>query len=114
MIHSTHEMIEADHGRLEQRRHLVCHDVGWLFSDRRYTDEPRFPQLAMIAMVETRTERSGRIEQENGPQNMAVIRHMALNMIRNAEDTHSLKVRRKKAALNNKYLASLLLRMQAP
>ena len=130
-------MIEADHGRLEQRRHLVCHDVGWLFSDRRYTDEPRFPQLAMIAMVETRTERSGRIEQErrfylssarldaktfaaavrshwgienrlhwvldvvfhddlarlrtgNGPQNMAVIKHMALNMIRNAEDTHSL------------------------
>ena len=160
MIHSTHEMIEADHGRLEQRRHLVCHDVGWLFSDRRYTDEPRFPQLAMIAMVETRTERSGRIEQErrfylssarldaktfaaavrshwgienrlhwvldvvfhddlarlrtgNGPQNMAVIKHMALNMIRNAEDTHSLKVRRKKAALNNEYLASLLLRMQA-
>ena len=137
MIHSTHEMIEADHGRLEQRRHLVCHDVGWLFSDRRYTDEPRFPQLAMIAMVETRTERSGRIEQEkrfylssarldaktfaaavrshwgienrlhwvldvvfhddlarlrtgNGPQNMAVIKHMALNMIRNADDTHSL------------------------
>ena len=160
MIHSTHEMIEADHGRLEQRRHLVCHDVGWLFSDRRYTDEPRFPQLAMIAMVETRTERSGRIEQErrfylssarldaktfaaavrshwgienrlhwvldvvfhddlarlrtgHGPQNMAVIKHMALNMIRNAEDTHSLKVRRKKAALNNEYLASLLLRMQA-
>ena len=160
MIHSTHEMIEADHGRLEQRRHLVCHDVGWLFSDRRYTDEPRFPQLAMIAMVETRTERSGRIEQErrfylssarldaktfaaavrghwgienrlhwvldvvfhddlarlrtgNGPQNMAIIKHMALNMIRNAEDTHSLKVRRKKAALNNEYLASLLLSIQA-
>ncbi|MCA3310742.1 MAG: ISAs1 family transposase [Roseomonas sp.] len=160
MIHSTHEMIEADHGRLEQRRHLVCHDVGWLFSDRRYTDEPRFPQLAMIAMVETRTERSGRIEQEkrfylssasldaktfaaavrshwgienrlhwvldvvfhddlarlrtgNGPQNMAAIKHMALNMIRNAEDTHSLKVRRKKAALNSEYLASLLLRIQA-
>lgn len=64
LIHSVHETIDADHGRLEQRRHLVCHDVDWLFSDRRYTDEPRSPKLAMIAMVETRTERSGRIEQE--------------------------------------------------
>jgi hypothetical protein len=64
MIHSVHETIDADHGRLEERRHLVCHDVDWLFSDRRCTDEPRFPKLAMIAMVETRTERSGRIEQE--------------------------------------------------
>jgi hypothetical protein len=44
---------------------------------------------------------------------MAVIKHMALNMIRNAEDSHSLKVRRKKADLNNEYLASLLLGIQA-
>ncbi len=159
MIHSVHETIDADHGRLEQRRHLVCHDVDWLFSDRRYTDEPRFPKLAMIAMVETRTERSGRVEQErrfylssakldakafaaavrshwgienrlhwvldvvfhddlarlrtgSGPQNMAIIKHMAMNMIRNADDKHSLKVRRKKAAMNTDYLGSLLLRTQ--
>jgi predicted transposase YbfD/YdcC len=31
-----------------------------------------------------------RLRTGNGPQNMAVIKHMALNMIRNAEDTHSL------------------------
>ena len=113
----------------------------------------------MIAMVETRTERGGRIEQErrfylssakldakafaaavrshwgienrlhwvldvvfhddlarlrtgSGPQNMAIIKHMAMNMIRNADDKHSLKVRRKKAALNTDYLGSLLFRTQ--
>jgi hypothetical protein len=33
MIHSVHETIDADHGRLEERRHLVCHDVDWLFSE---------------------------------------------------------------------------------
>jgi len=56
MIADTCETIDNDHGRLEIRRHTVCHDVGWLFSDRRYTDEPRFPALAMIAMVETTVE----------------------------------------------------------
>ncbi len=32
----THTTVDADHGRIETRRHLVCHDVHWLFSDRRY------------------------------------------------------------------------------
>jgi hypothetical protein len=31
------------HGRIEERSHVVCHKVDWLFSDRRYADEPRFP-----------------------------------------------------------------------
>lgn len=42
----------------------VCHDVDWLISDRRYPDEPRFPHLAMIAMVESCTERGGKVETE--------------------------------------------------
>ena len=33
-------------------------------SDRRYTDAPRFPHLAMIGMVQTRVERDGKIERE--------------------------------------------------
>lgn len=124
-------------------------------SDRRYPDEPRFPRLAMIAMVESRTERAGKIEHERrfylssttldaktfaaavrahwgienrlhwvldvvfhddlarlrtgyGPQNMAVIKHMAMNMLRAANDKHSLKVRRKKANLNQDYLETLI------
>ncbi len=36
----------------ETRRHLVCHDVRWLFSDRRYPHEPSLPALATLAMVE--------------------------------------------------------------
>src|SRR3954454_13805775 len=60
-VHST---TDADHGRLETRRHAVCHQVDWLFSDRRYPDEPRFPDLAMIGMVESACERDGRVERE--------------------------------------------------
>jgi predicted transposase YbfD/YdcC len=155
MVSAPFETTEADHGRIEHRRHSVCHDVSWLWSDRRYPDEPRFPHLAMIGMIETRTERGGRIERERryylssakldaktfaaavrdhwgienrlhwvldvvfhddlarlrtgaGPQNMAVIKHMVMNLVRAPDDKHSLKVRRKLANLNPDYLENLI------
>ena len=155
LVHSTHPTTDADHGRVEERRHSVCHDVSWMWSDRRYPDEPRFPGLAMIGMVETRVERGGKVETEkryylssakldaetfakavrthwhvenrlhwtldvvfhddlvrlrtgHGPENMAVIRHCAMNLVREADDKHSLKVRRKKANLEPAYLAKLI------
>jgi predicted transposase YbfD/YdcC len=55
---------DGDHGRIETRRHVVCHDVAWLFSDRRYPGEVAFPGLAMIAMVESRIEREGKLSRE--------------------------------------------------
>ena len=52
------ETTDADHGRIETRRHRVTHDTGWLFSDRRYAGEPRLPGApATLAGVEaTRTQ----------------------------------------------------------
>jgi predicted transposase YbfD/YdcC len=155
MLEPVHDTTDGDHGRIEERHHVVCHEVDWLFSDRRYADEPRFPHLAMIGMVQTRVERNGSIEQErryylsstkldakafaaavrahwgienrlhwvldvvfhddlarlrslNGPQNMAIVKHMAMNLVRNPKDKHSLKVRRKLANLNPNYLETLL------
>lgn len=55
----THQTTDADHGRIEVRRHVVSHDVGWLGSDRRFPGEPRFPALASIGMVEATVERNG-------------------------------------------------------
>ena len=150
---------DADHGRLEQRHHVVCHDVDWLVSDRRYAGEPRFPHLAMIAMVQSETRRGDKIEKERryylcsarlsaeafaravrahwgienrlhwvldvvfhddlarlrsgaGPENMAVVKHMAMNLLRSPKDRHSLKSRRKLACLNNDYLHSLIAQNQ--
>jgi predicted transposase YbfD/YdcC len=155
MLETPHTTTDADHGRIEQRRHTVCHHVDWLFSDRRYADEPRFPHLAMIGVVESRIERNGAVAAErryylssakldgktfaaavrahwgvenrlhwvldvvfhddlarlrtgNGPQNMAVVKHMAMNLVRNPNDKHSLKVRRKLANLNPDYLETLI------
>ena len=151
MIATPHETTDGDHGRIEERRHVVCHDVAWLWSDRRYAGEPRFPHLAMIGMVETRTERDGKTQRERryylcsakldaksfaaavrahwhienrlhwvldvvfhddlarlrtgaGPQNMAIVKHMAMNLVRAPNDKHSLKIRRKLANLNPDYL----------
>jgi predicted transposase YbfD/YdcC len=154
-ISDRFETVDGDHGRIEVRRHAVCHDVAWLFSDRRYADEPRFPHLAMIGRVESDTERAGKFETEKryylcstrldaetfaravrahwgienrlhwvldvvfhddlsrlrtgcGPENMAVVKHMAMNLLRHPTDKLSLKNRRKRACLDPNYLATLL------
>ncbi len=129
---------DGEHGRIEVRRHHVCHDIDWLFSDRRYPGEVAFPGLAMIAMVEAETERGGKTSHErryylcsakldaatfakavrahwgienrlhwvldvifrddlarlrtgHGPQNMAVVKHFAVNLVHAAKPISSLK-----------------------
>ncbi len=151
----TCETTDGEHGRIEIRRHTVCHDVGWLLSDRRYPDEVAFPGLAAIGMVETEVERGGKSGRErryylasaqldagtfaravrghwgienrlhwvldvvfrddlarlrtgHGPQNMAVVKHMALNLLCRAEPATSLKNRRKLAGWNLDYLDALI------
>jgi predicted transposase YbfD/YdcC len=145
------ETVDAGHDRIEIRRAAVTHEVDWLWSDRRYPDEPRFPGLAALAMVEAEVERgsqkscerryflsSARLDAEtcaraarahwsvennlhwvldvvfrddearlrtgHGPENMAVVKHMALNMLNNAPKKTSLKNQRKLAGWNSDYL----------
>lgn len=146
---------DGEHGRIETRRHAVCHDVTWLFSDRRYPGEPAFAGLAMIGMIESTIERDGKTSRErryylssakldattfaravrghwgienrlhwvldvvfkddlarlrtgHGPANMTVVKHMAINLLRQAKPTCSLKNRRKRAGWNTHYLENLI------
>ena len=155
VVASQHQTVDGEHGRITTRTHSVCHDIAWLFSDRRYPGELAFPGLAMIGMVESQTERDGKVEHErryylcstrldaetfgrivqshwgienrlhwtldvvfhddlarlrtgHGPANMAVVKHMALNLLQQAKPTTSLKNRRKRAAWNNDYLADVI------
>jgi predicted transposase YbfD/YdcC len=150
-----HATTDGDHGRIEVRRHLVSHDVAWLSTDRRFPGEPRFPDLAAIAMVEAEVERSGkttlarrfylssmpldaptfaravrahwgienrlhwvmdvvfhddlaRLRTGYGPENMAIVKHMAMNLARQAPPTTSLKNRRKLAGWDLSYLETLI------
>ena len=56
----THQTVDGDHGRIETRRHRVTRETGWLTADRRFPGEPRFPDLAALAMVEAEVERDGK------------------------------------------------------
>jgi len=56
----------------------------------------------------TFNEDQSRLRTGHGAKNMAVVRHFAINLVRTAKDNKSIKLRRKRAAWNDDYLASLL------
>jgi hypothetical protein len=49
-----------------------------------------------------------RVRTDHAPTNLAVIRHMAQNLIRLAPGKQSLRLRRKAAGWDDDYLASLI------
>jgi|TARA_B100001964_G_scaffold56779_1_gene64200 predicted transposase YbfD/YdcC len=49
-----------------------------------------------------------RLRTGHAPQNMATVRHIALNLIKAANDKASIKVRRKKAAWSTEYLENII------
>src|SRR6202522_1342357 len=64
MLEPGHDTTDGANRRIEQRTDVVCHKGDWLFSDRRYTDDPRFPHLPMIGMVDARVERTVAVARE--------------------------------------------------
>ena len=62
---STHVTLEKSHGRIETRKHTVAHAAGWLGAEHSYPGAPRFPDLAMAAMVERRVEWRGAVSIDN-------------------------------------------------
>jgi predicted transposase YbfD/YdcC len=138
------ETTDADHGRIETRRCRVSHDIGWLFSDRRYAGEPKMPDLATIACVEaeracgdkttratryylssarltpeafaravrshwaienslhwvldvTFDEDRARNRKDSGPENLATLRRITLNLLRKALPKLPVARKRKRA-----------------
>lgn len=50
-----------------------------------------------------------RLRKGHGAQNMAIVRHFAINLVRSAGDKKSIKRRRKCAAFDDEYLAQILI-----
>jgi len=48
--------LDKGHGRIEDRRVFVSRDVDWLNGQRRFPGEHRFPKIAAVAKIETRTK----------------------------------------------------------
>jgi predicted transposase YbfD/YdcC len=55
---STHETVDADHGRIETRNYTVIHDVGWL------QERHDWPGLKAVVVVESQREIAGKITRE--------------------------------------------------
>ena len=53
-------------------------------------------------------EDQSRLRTGHGAKNMAVVRHFAINLVRTVTDKRSIKLRRKAAAWDVAYLASVL------
>lgn len=49
-----------------------------------------------------------RVRKGHGAKNMAIVRHFAINLVRAAADKNSIKLRRKLAGWDTKYLAAIL------
>ncbi len=156
---SEHVTTDADHGRIELRRHCVSHDIGWMLSDRRHPDEAVMPGLASIGMVEATVTRDGttstvrryylsstrldaerfaaavrahwRIEnslhwvldvgfdedrarnrRDHGPENLAILRKLALNVLRSARPDISIRRKRKRSGWSNEFARSVLGQMR--
>ncbi len=152
---STAQTLDKGHGRLEIRTHKVSKAIDWFGSDRRYPGARRFPNLAVIAMVEARIEKRdktslerrfyissralcaeafgqavrnhwaienslhwvldvtfkedlSRLRAGHGARNMAVVRHFALNLVRQLKDKRAIKRRRKVASWKPDYLLEIL------
>lgn len=153
------ETTDADHGRIETRRHRVTHSVDWLFSDRRYAGEPRFPGLLTLACVEaTRTEAGrtslstryyissarltpeafaravrahwaienslhwvldvtfdedrARNRRDNGPENLAILRRLTLNLVNKARPKMSAARKRKRSGWSDAFARTIIGQMR--
>lgn len=156
---TPHITTDADHGRIETRRHVVSHDVAWLFSDRRSPDEPSMPGLASLAMVEATVARGdktsvnrrydlasaklspdafaraarahwsienglhwvldvgfdedrARNRKDHGPENLATIRKLALNVLRRARPDISIRRKRKRSGWSDTFARSVIGQMR--
>lgn len=150
---------DADHGRIEIRRHRISHDVGWLFSSRRYAGEPAMPGLATIGCVEaerriggsasrsarfylssatlsaerfaevvrahwsienglhwvldvTFDEDRARNRKDHGPENLAILRRITLNLLNTARPDIPVRRKRKRSGWSDAFARSIIGQMR--
>lgn len=150
------ETMDADHGRIETRRHRVTHSTDWLFGDRAEPGAPAMPGLATLACVEavrddgapaTRyylssarltpdsfaravrshwaienslhwvldvsfDEDAARNRADNGPENLAILRRLALNVLRTARPKLPISRKRKRAGWSDAFARTIIGQMR--
>jgi predicted transposase YbfD/YdcC len=147
---------DADHGRIETRRHRVTHCVDWLFGDRAEPDVPRMPGLATLTCVQatrddgptatryylssarlspkafaravrshwaienslhwvldvTFDEDAARNRADHGPENLAILRRLTLNLLRTARPKLPVSRKRKRSGWSDAFARSIIGQMR--
>lgn len=158
---SEHITTDAEHGRIELRRHRVSHEVDWLLSSRRFPGEAAMPGLTTLAEVEAVVTRAGRTtttrrlylssarldaaafaaavrahwrienslhrvldvgfdedrarnRRDHGPENLAILRKLALNVLRGARPDISIRRKRKRSGWSDDFARTILGQMRQP
>jgi len=158
-VADRHESVDADHGRLETRRHAVVHDVDWLFAGRADRDHPALPGLKTIAVVEAIVERDGkttrstryylssarlgaeafaraarahwgienrlhwvldtafdedraRARKDHAAENLAILRKLALNVLKTARPDISIRRKRKRSGWSDAFARTVIGQMR--
>ncbi len=152
----VHQTTDADHGRIETRRHRVTHSVDWVFGDRSEPGAPTMPGLATLACVEatrddgppatryylssrrlppeafaravrshwaienslhwvldvTFDEDRARNRRDNGPENLAILRRLTLNLLRTARPKLPISRKRKRSGWSDAFARSIIGQMR--
>jgi predicted transposase YbfD/YdcC len=158
-IAHAYETTDANHGRIEVRRHVVVHDVDWLFGRAPDKDTPPLPGLKTIGRVEAIVERDGkttrstrfylssatlsaqafasaarahwgienglhwvldmafdedraRARKDHAAENLAIIRKLALNLLKTARPAISIRRKRKRSGWTDAFARTILGQMR--
>ena len=100
-----------------EHKHLCTREARYYISSRPLTPAEAAKAVRAHWQIEnalhwvldvTFKEDLARVRKGHGAQNMAIVRHFAINIVRNAKDKRSIKLRRKLAGWDTKYLDQLL------
>ncbi len=150
------ETTDADHGRVETRRHRTSACVAWLFGDRAEPGAPAMPGLATLACVQsvrddgmpatryylssarltpqsfaravrshwaienslhwvldvTFDEDAARNRADNGPENLAILRRLTLNVLRTARPKLAISRKRKRSGWSDAFARTIIGQMR--
>jgi predicted transposase YbfD/YdcC len=159
VIAGRHETVDANHGRVETRRHTVIHAVDWLFAGPPDKEHPAMPGLKTIAVVEAVVERDGkttrstryylssaqlsaeafakaarahwgienrlhwlldmafdedrcRTRKDHAPENLTIIRKLALTVLKNARPDISIRRKRKRSGWSDDFARTVIGQMR--
>lgn len=158
-IAETLTTTDADHGRIEVRRHSIVHAVDWLFAGKPDRDHPAMPGLSTIGRIEAEVTREGRPSRsvryylssarlsahafahavrahwaiENGlhwvldmafdedrararkdhaAENLAILRKLALNVLKSARPDISIRRKRKRSGWSDEFARTIIAQMR--